>query len=66
MSVPSLYRIFMEYPSQEKTDIMGQLHNGVVALIDAIELSPPEVIIVLRMITNNIERLFEASLQREK
>jgi len=56
----------MEYPSQEKTDIMGQLHNGVVALIDAIELSPPEVIIVLRMIANNIERLFEASLQREK
>ena len=53
----------MEYLSDECSVLMGELHNKIVALVDSVELTPPEVIIVLRMMANNIERLFETSVK---
>ena len=53
----------MEYLSEAQNDAMGELHNGVVELIDKTKLSPPEIIIILRMVANNIERLFEVSVR---
>jgi len=53
----------MEYQSKEKNDLMGEFHNEVIALVDKIRLSPPETIAVLRMISLNIEKLFEVSVK---
>ena len=53
----------MEYQSKEKNDLMGEFHNKVVALIDKTKLSPPETFAVLRMLLNNIEKLFEVSVK---
>jgi len=53
----------MEYQSKEKNDLMGEFHNEVVALIDKTKLSPPETFAVLRMLLNNIEKLFEVSVK---
>ena len=54
---------FMEYLSDECSVLMGELHNKLVVLVDDTRLTPPEVIIVLRMMANNIERLFETSVK---
>lgn len=53
----------MEYQSQKKTDLMGEFHNEVIALVDKTKLSPPETIAVLRMISLNVEKLFEVSVK---
>jgi len=53
----------MEYLSDECSVLMGELHNKLVVLVDDTRLTPPEVIIVLRMMANNIERLFETSVK---
>ena len=53
----------MEYQSKEKNDSMGEFHNEVIALVDKTKLSPPDTIAVLRMISLNIERLFELSVK---
>jgi len=53
----------MEYQSKEKNDLMGEFHNEVITLVDKTKLSPPDTIAVLRMISLNIERLFEISVK---
>ena len=53
----------MEYLSEAQNDAMGELHNGIVELIDKAKLSPPETIVILRMIANSVERLFEVSVR---
>lgn len=49
---------------EARRDEMGKLHNQIVELIDAAALSPPELIVVLRMVANYAEKLFEASIER--
>ena len=49
-----------EIPKTRK-DRMGRLNNQIVELVDKSELTPPEVIIVLRAMANNLERLFDIS-----
>jgi len=53
----------MEYQSKEKNNSMGEFHNEVIVLVDKTRLSPPETIAVLRMISFNIEKLFEVSVK---
>lgn len=45
---------------------MGELHNKIVALVDACKLSPPEVLSVLRILEYDIERLFSTAVKAEK
>jgi hypothetical protein len=56
----------MVYQSQETADAMGELHNKIVALVDACKLSPPEVLSVLRILEYDIERLFSTAVKAEK
>ena len=49
-----------EIPKTRK-DKMGRLNNQIVELIDKSELTPPEVIAVLRMVANRLEELFQIS-----
>lgn len=53
----------MIYPDESTRNMMGELHNILTLYVDSSPLSPPEVIIVLRMMANNIEKLFEASVK---
>lgn len=39
---------------------MGNLHNSVVGLVDKTQLTPPEVVIVLRLLAEEIEQVFFA------
>lgn len=57
----------MKFSSKQRMGLMGKFHNDVVELVDTTQLTPPEIIIVLRMLANEIERLFSAQAQsREK
>lgn len=56
----------MEYLPADRADLMGAFHNQVVSIMDATALTPPEAIVVLRMIVNNTEALFAASVKAEK
>ena len=42
---------------------MGLFHNAVVKNIDECKLSPPETVMVLRMLAFNIERMFEGAVK---
>jgi len=44
-----------------RKDKMGRLNNQIVELIDKSELTPLEVIVVLRMVANHLEQLFHIS-----
>lgn len=56
----------MKWQSEECTDRMGAFHNDLVALVDKCELEPQEIIVVLRMLTGNIEKLFETAVKAPK
>jgi len=47
-----------EIPKTRK-DKMGRLNNQMVKLIDSSDLTPLEIITVLRMIVHKVERLLE-------
>jgi hypothetical protein len=53
----------MEEVTDDRSALMGEFHNQVVVLLDGSRLSPPETLIVLRMITASIEKLFEISVK---
>ena len=53
----------MEQMDEVKLDAMGKLHNQFVELVDGTSLSPPEMIVVLRMLVNHIEQQFEKSVK---
>lgn len=56
----------MKYQTEDRTILMGEFHNAVVDLVDSCELMPPEISMVLRMITTNIEKLFETAVKASK
>jgi hypothetical protein len=53
----------MDKLGDARRDAMGELYNQFVALIDGAALSPPEMIVVLRMLANYVEQLFSASVR---
>jgi hypothetical protein len=53
----------MEEVSDDRSVLMGEFHNQVVVLLDGSRLYPPEILVVLRMIILNIEKLFEMSVK---
>lgn len=58
-----LIGVSMEQMDEVKLDAMGKLHNQFVELVDGTSLSPPEMIVVLRMLVNHIEQQFEKSVK---
>jgi len=56
----------MEWQSPELSERMGKFHNQVVKAIDECKLSPPEVAMVLRILTYQTERLFETAVKERK
>jgi hypothetical protein len=48
-----------------KSEAMALLHNGVVNLVDETILTPPETILVLRLVADHIQKLFETSVRGE-
>jgi hypothetical protein len=46
-----------------RSDKMGELHNQIVAILDSCEISPPDAIVILRMIANDLEKVFEMSVK---
>jgi len=55
----------MKY-NPENIEKMAELHNELVRLVDATDLSPSEVCMVLDMISRNIKVLFEGSVKKER
>lgn len=55
----------MKDTPKTRKDNMGKLNNNIVKLIDESGLTSPDVAIVLRMLANRIELLFELSLTTE-
>ena len=53
----------MKAPSKQRRGLMGSLHNDIVELIDKTQLTPPEVVIVLRLLADEVERLFHIQVQ---
>jgi hypothetical protein len=53
----------MENLSDERSELMGNFHNAVVVLVDSSKLTPSETIMVLRLLTHEIERVFELSVK---
>lgn len=53
----------MKSSGKQRMGLMGKFHNDVVELVDTTQLTPPEIIIVLRMLANEIERLFSVQAQ---
>uniref|UniRef100_A0A6M3LIG1 Uncharacterized protein n=1 Tax=viral metagenome TaxID=1070528 RepID=A0A6M3LIG1_9ZZZZ len=49
-----------------RTDKMGRLNNQVVELVDKSDLTPLEAIVVLRMVANRLEQLFDVSTRGGK
>ena len=49
----------MRYPEPGERDGLAEFHNQLVQLLDTTPLSVPDALAVLRMVTGNIERLFE-------
>jgi hypothetical protein len=56
----------MEWQAEDRTDLMGEFHNAVVGLVDSCKLSPPETVIILRMVASNTEKLFETAVKASK
>lgn len=56
----------MKFPSKQRRGLMGNLHNSVVGLVDKTQLTPPEVVIVLRLLANEIEQAFFAQVREKK
>lgn len=54
-----------EIPKTRK-DKMGRLNNQIVELVDKSELTPPEAIVIIRMVANKLEQIFEISTRGEK
>jgi hypothetical protein len=48
----------MKKCDQETIDAMGEFHNTVVGLVDTSTLSLPELIVVLRVLANELEDAF--------
>ena len=54
----------MEYTEDEaRKGLMREFHNAVVTLMDKSPLSAPEAIVILRMIVNTTEGLFETAVK---
>jgi hypothetical protein len=53
----------MQDISPDHKEAMGQLHNEIVVLVDASILSPPEIILLLRMLAEEIQRAFETAVR---
>jgi hypothetical protein len=53
----------MQEVEDYRIEAMGQFHNAVVALIDDTILSVPETILVLRIIANDVQDIFEKSVK---
>jgi hypothetical protein len=53
----------MQDISPDHKEAMGQLHNEIVVLVDASILSPPEIILLLGMLTEEIQRAFETAVR---
>lgn len=53
----------MEHIEEFRNDLMGQFHNSVIALMDTSQLTVPEVLVILRMIASNTEKLFELAVK---
>jgi hypothetical protein len=56
----------MEWQSDEMVERMGLFHNAVIKCIDECSLSPPEAVMVLRLLSNNIDRMFEAAVKAKR
>ena len=56
----------MEWQAEDRTDLMGEFYNAVVSLVDSCKLTPPETVAILRMIAENIEKLFETAMKAPK
>ena len=56
----------MEWQAEDRTDLMGEFHNAVIGLVDSCKLTPPEVIVILRMVASNTEKLFEIAVKAPK
>lgn len=54
-----------EIPKTRK-DKMGWLNNRIVELVDKSELTPLEAIVVLRMVANRLEEIFQISVGNRK
>jgi hypothetical protein len=46
-----------------RVEAMGNLHNAIVAMVDDSILTLPEVTMVLRMVADDIQVLFEKSVK---
>lgn len=53
----------MEGITNEQKDQMGIFHNKIIGLVDECGLSLPDVIAVMRITVQEIERLFELSVK---
>jgi hypothetical protein len=53
----------MQDLSNERKEAMGKLHNELVVLVDASILSPPEIILLLRMLSQEIQQAFETVIR---
>jgi hypothetical protein len=56
----------MEWQAEDRDDLIGQFHNDVVGLIDVCKLTPLETVFVLRILADNIEKLFEIAVKNPK
>lgn len=52
----------MKHPTKASKDRMGLFNNAVVELIDKTDLTPVEVLLVLRLISSKIKHSFELSI----
>jgi hypothetical protein len=55
----------MQYQDADRNDMLGEFHNAIVQVVDMTTLSPPEVVVILRIVANSIERLFEVAVKAE-
>lgn len=55
----------MEELDDLRKESMGLLHNELVAVVDKTNLTPPEVILVLNLLSGEIESVFARSVRGE-
>jgi hypothetical protein len=55
----------MQDISPDHKEAMGKLHNDIVVLVDASILSPPEIILLLGMLADEIRQAFETVVRGE-
>ena len=53
----------MQDIDDSRKEAMGQLHNEIVVLVDGTILTPFETVMVLRIVINEIEKVFEQSVK---